>query len=59
MMKDEVLNEIMDTKKFIKERINKNKNLFSIEELNFLNNNAILIEKIYFLGVIDSNIDRN
>ena len=37
--------------KFVKERIEENKNLFSKKELNFINNNFIIIKKIYLLGI--------
>lgn len=39
---------------FIKERIKENKELFSIEELQFIKKNRKCIDKIYLLGAINS-----
>ncbi len=35
------------------ERVEKNKNIFTKEEMNVILNNVKLIEKIYFLGALD------
>ncbi len=39
--------------KIIKERIRANEKVFTKKELNKINNNDILVEKIYLLGVLD------
>ena len=41
--------------KLIEERIKKNEKIFNEQELTFLNNNVNIIQKIYLLGVLDSN----
>lgn len=35
------------------ERVEKNKNIFTKEEMNVILNNVNLIEKVYFLGALD------
>ena len=39
--------------KFIVERVEENKNLFTEEEMEIIKNNTILIKKIYLLGGIN------
>ena len=41
-------------KKFLEKRIEENRNLFSIEELEIINKNPTLIKKIYILGIKDT-----
>lgn len=43
----------------INERVNKNQKLFTENELQFIKKHSILVEKIYILGMLDSNIVRN
>lgn len=40
--------------KFIKERIDENKGLFSKEEYRILENNMNVIKKIYILAILDT-----
>lgn len=40
--------------KFIKERINENKELFNKEEYSILENNMNVIKKIYILAILDT-----
>ena len=40
-------------KEWIKERIEENKELFSIKELELINNNIDTMEKIYFLAIVN------
>lgn len=44
----------LNLKMFVKERITKNTNLFSEEELSVIKNNSTLIEKVYLLGLLDN-----
>lgn len=46
-------------KKFLKKRIEENKNLFSHEELEIIKQNPNLIKKIYILGIKDTNYTIN
>lgn len=39
---------------FIEDRVNENRHLFSLEELEFMNKNRRCIDKIYLLGAINS-----
>ena len=48
--------ENLNVEKIIKERIKENEELFTIEELIFLNNHVNIIKKIYLVGVIDGDI---
>ena len=43
----------------VRERIKENEELFSKEELQIIEKNSLLIEKIYLLGVLDCYIVRN
>lgn len=45
--------EKINMEKIVKERIKENKNLFTEEELQFINNNVNAIKKIYLLGILD------
>lgn len=48
------INENLDLKEFIYERIEKNTNLFSDSEMTIINNNRSLMEKIYLIGILDN-----
>lgn len=49
--KDVVLKkEKVDLGKFVSERIEENNNLFTKEELEYIDKNKTCIEKVYFLG---------
>ncbi len=48
-MKNVVLNE------FIRERIKENQKLFTKKEMRIIENNEMVIEKIYLLGAINFN----
>ena len=52
---DVVVNEIMkeSVDKFILERIEENKDLFTKEEMKIIKNNMIITKKIYLLGGIN------
>ena len=39
--------------KLIKERIEENEKLFSVEELKIIKNNVNIVKKIYMLGLLD------
>ena len=49
-MKDEVIN----VEKFIQDRIEENKELFNNNEIEIINYNKRVVEKIYLLGFINS-----
>lgn len=51
---DEVKYEKNNLEKFIEERIEENKELFTEEELTAINNNNIIVKKIYLLGFKNS-----
>ena len=53
MEKEEVKKEL-NLNEFINQRIMKNYNLFSEEEITLIKNNRILINKIYMLGILDN-----
>lgn len=56
-MKDVLKKEkgvISNLKEVVGKRISTNKKVFSAEELTFIKSNSILIEKVYLLGLIDS-----
>lgn len=53
-MKVEVLEKELNLKEIVNERITKNANLFSKEELSIIKNNSTLTEKIYILGILDN-----
>lgn len=41
--------------KILLERVKKNKEIFSKDEINFIKNNIEIVKKIYVLGVFDAN----
>ena len=50
----EKMNNNLNLKQFIYERIVKNANLFSGSEMKIINSNESLIEKIYLIGILDN-----
>lgn len=54
-MKDVVLEEQNSIEKFILERIEENKELFTQKEMEIIKSNKIIIKKIYLLGAINFN----
>ena len=52
-MKDVVENEGMDFEKIVERRLEDNINLFNREEIDIIKDNKNLVEKIYFLGILD------
>lgn len=48
------INQNLDLKEFIYERIETNANLFSDSEMTIINNNRSLMQKIYFIGILDN-----
>lgn len=53
-MKDVVLSRKSDLEIFVQERIKENEELFTEEELTVINNNNIILKKIYLLGFKNS-----
>ncbi len=51
-MEDVVKNDVLG--KFIKERVEENKNLFVDREIEIIKNNNSLIRKLYLLGFVNS-----
>ncbi len=50
-----VLDEVKtDLEKFINERIEENKDIFTNKELKIIESNDLLAKKIYILGIADS-----
>ena len=47
-------NEVTNLGNIIIERIERNKKIFTKEEMIFIKDNSILIKKIYLLGILDS-----
>lgn len=47
-------NEIINVEKFIQERIEENKNLFTNNEIKTIEQNKIITKKIYLLGFVNS-----
>lgn len=51
---EEKINNNLNLKQFIDERIEKNTNLFSESEMKIINSNESLIEKVYLIGILDN-----
>lgn len=53
-MKDVILDEKTDLEKFLEKRVENNKKIFTENELQIIKDNMELINKVYLLGILDS-----
>lgn len=54
VMKDVILDEKTDLEKFLEKRVENNKKIFTENELQIIKDNMELINKVYLLGILDS-----